>query len=230
MVSCVASVEVQLRVVESPVLMEVGLACSETVGRAAAGGGGGGGGGAFGTGFLQPATKASARMALSMAPRYRELETRIIRILLNVRIPFWSHQRQHPITSGLGKGKYIVSRYITHRTQTDAIETGEKQQQKRVSKRKWQPTLVMRAADRKIRRIYSPWFYLGDQLGDSLWPSTVSWWGCEPSASMVQIWRGPVRVDSKTIWRPSGAQLGRSLREPESGVRLKIFCEVGSIT
>src|SRR5271168_1107969 len=98
MVSCVASVEVQLRVVESPVLMEVGLACSETVGRAAAGGGGGGGGGAFGTGFLQPATKASARMALSMAPRYRELETRIIRILLNVRIPFWSHQRQHPIT------------------------------------------------------------------------------------------------------------------------------------
>jgi hypothetical protein len=86
MVSCVASVEVQLKVVESPVLMEVGLACSETVGRAAGGGGGGGGGGAA-AGFLaQPTTKATASMAVSMAPRYRELETRIIRILLNVRI------------------------------------------------------------------------------------------------------------------------------------------------
>ena len=34
---------------------------------------------------------------------------------------------------------------------------------------------------------------------------------------MVQIWRVPPRVDSKTMWRPSGAQLGRSLR-PESRV------------
>ena len=34
---------------------------------------------------------------------------------------------------------------------------------------------------------------------------------------MVQIWRVPLRVDSKTMWRPSGAQLGRSLR-PESRV------------
>jgi len=32
MVSCVASVDVQLSVEESPALMEVGLACSETVG------------------------------------------------------------------------------------------------------------------------------------------------------------------------------------------------------
>ena len=54
--------------------------------------------------------------------------------------------------------------------------------------------------------------YLEDQLGDSLWPVRVSWWGWEPSASMVQIWREPERVDSKTMWRPSGAQLGRSLR------------------
>ena len=44
---------------------------------------------------------------------------------------------------------------------------------------------------------------------------------------MVQIWRGPVRVDSKTIWRPSGAQLGRSLRHQSRGVRLMMCCEVG---
>src|SRR5208337_4771020 len=54
--------------------------------------------------------------------------------------------------------------------------------------------------------------HLVDQLGDSLWPEKVSSWGWEPSASMVQIWRGPERVDSKTRWRPSGAQEGRSLR------------------
>src|SRR5258708_40166538 len=53
-------------------------------------------------------------------------------------------------------------------------------------------------------------FYLGDQLGDSLCPDMVSSWDCVPSASMVQIWRSPLRVDSKTMWRPSGAQLGRS--------------------
>jgi hypothetical protein len=87
MVSCVASVEVQLRVVESPLLMEVGLACSDTLGFAAGGGGGGGVGGAAGGFLLQPAAKARASMAVRMAPRYRELETRFIRILLSVRIP-----------------------------------------------------------------------------------------------------------------------------------------------
>src|SRR5580704_12966995 len=101
MVSCVASVEVQLKVVESPVLMEVGLACSETVGRAAGGGGGGGAGGGVAT-FFGPQPTARASMAVRMAPRYRELETRFIRILLNVRIPFSSHQSGHGITSGLG--------------------------------------------------------------------------------------------------------------------------------
>jgi len=48
MLSSVASVEFQLKVADSPLLMELGLACSVTVGRAAAGactGGGGGGGG-----------------------------------------------------------------------------------------------------------------------------------------------------------------------------------------
>src|ERR1700722_15568363 len=102
MVSCVASVEVQLRVVESPLLMEGGLACSETVGRGA--GGGGGGGGACGAGgfFVQPAAKARASIAVRIAPRYKELETRIIRILLSVRIPCSSHQSHHRITSGLG--------------------------------------------------------------------------------------------------------------------------------
>src|SRR5664279_6549209 len=54
--------------------------------------------------------------------------------------------------------------------------------------------------------------YRVDQLGDSLWPLVVSWRASEPSASMIQIWREPPRVDSKTMWRPSGAQLGRSVR------------------
>src|SRR5258708_25812575 len=57
--------------------------------------------------------------------------------------------------------------------------------------------------------------FRSDQLGDSLWPPVVNWCGWEPSASMVQIWRVPPRVDSKTRWRPSGAQLGRSLRSEE---------------
>src|SRR5271154_1027696 len=54
--------------------------------------------------------------------------------------------------------------------------------------------------------------HFGDQLGDSFWPEKVSCLGSLPSASMVQICRVPVRVDSKTRCRPSGAQLGRSLR------------------
>src|SRR5208282_3398678 len=56
------------------------------------------------------------------------------------------------------------------------------------------------------------YIYFGDQLGDSFWPSYVNSRGRLPSASMDQMCLVPVRVDSKTIWRPSGAQLGRSLR------------------
>ena len=58
----------------------------------------------------------------------------------------------------------------------------------------------------------APRAYFGDQLGDSFSPSYVNCRGKLPSASMDQMWRVPVRVDSKTMWRPSGAQLGRSLR------------------
>ena len=43
---------------------------------------------------------------------------------------------------------------------------------------------------------------------------------------MVQICREPPRVDSKTMWRPSGAQLGRSLR-PESRV-ISTSCRVAA--
>jgi hypothetical protein len=60
MASCVASVEFQLKVADSPLLMEAGLACKVTVGRAGAGGGAAvEGGWAFG-GFLQPKVKAAA--------------------------------------------------------------------------------------------------------------------------------------------------------------------------
>jgi hypothetical protein len=69
MESCVALVEDQLKVVESPLLMEVGLACSVTVGRAGAGAGGGGGGGAA-TGFLaQPMVNTTAAKAVNKQAR-----------------------------------------------------------------------------------------------------------------------------------------------------------------
>src|SRR6266850_3401484 len=61
--SSVASVEFQLKFEDSPLLMEVGLACNVTVGRAAAGAGAGGAGGGA-TGFLaQPKVKAAAASA-----------------------------------------------------------------------------------------------------------------------------------------------------------------------
>jgi len=47
--------------------------------------------------------------------------------------------------------------------------------------------------------------HFDDQLGDSFCPTVVSCRGSEPSARIVQIWRVPVRVDSKTMCRPSGA-------------------------
>src|SRR5260370_38924635 len=71
-------------------------------------------------------------------------------------------------------------------------------------------------------------FYFGDQLADSLCPDMVSSCACVPSASMVHIWRSPLRVDSKTMWRPSGAQLGRSFL-PLSRVIWMIWRVAGSL-
>jgi hypothetical protein len=69
MESCVALVEDQLKVVESPLAREVGLACSVTVGRAA-GGGGAAGGGVDVTGFLaQPIVKKAAAKAVNKQAR-----------------------------------------------------------------------------------------------------------------------------------------------------------------
>src|SRR5437867_6567563 len=83
MVSCVASVEFQLRVEESPLLMEVGLACSVTVGRAGAGAGAAGwGGGAFG-GCLQPKAKTTTANAAIKPVRYSEREAKFMQILLS---------------------------------------------------------------------------------------------------------------------------------------------------
>jgi hypothetical protein len=69
MLSCVALVEDQLRVVESPLLMVSGLACSVKVGRAGAGGGGGGGGGGAAGFFAQPNAKIAAVMAVKKKVR-----------------------------------------------------------------------------------------------------------------------------------------------------------------
>jgi hypothetical protein len=69
MLSCVASVEFQLSVDDSPFLMELGLARSVTVGRVGAGAGAGGGGGGVGFGGLQPNVKTAAARAVSKPAR-----------------------------------------------------------------------------------------------------------------------------------------------------------------
>src|SRR5215475_13264137 len=67
-VSCVAFVDDQLKVVASPLFREVGFACSVTVGRAGAGAGAGGA--VVATGFLlQPATNSPAAHAVMRATR-----------------------------------------------------------------------------------------------------------------------------------------------------------------
>jgi hypothetical protein len=69
MLSCVALVDDQLRVVASPLLMVSGLACKVTVGRAAGGGGGGGAGGGAAGFFAQPIAKTRAVMAVKKQVR-----------------------------------------------------------------------------------------------------------------------------------------------------------------
>src|SRR6202521_4490148 len=88
MVSCVASVEVQVRGDEAPGSMDVGVAWSDTLGWA--------GGGAEGrvdgcvdvTGFLlHPKVKTAATTTTKTHARYSDRETSIIRILLRKVIP-----------------------------------------------------------------------------------------------------------------------------------------------
>jgi hypothetical protein len=69
MLSCVASVEFQLRVEDSPLLMEAGLACNVTVGDDGAGFSAGGGGGGATVFFLQPKVKTAAATATSKPAR-----------------------------------------------------------------------------------------------------------------------------------------------------------------
>src|SRR5580700_6787600 len=80
-----------------------------------------------------------------------------------------------------------------------------------------QVTNSLPPVDRSVLRTFHRAFQRDDQLGDSLSPSYVNCLGLLPSASIDQISRLPVRVDSNTRCRPSGAQLGRSLR-PSSRV------------
>src|SRR5207245_11555548 len=98
MVSCVASVEFQLRVADSPLLMEVGLACRVTVGRAAAGAGAGGCGGGGATFFgPHPKRKTTHASAVSKPARQSQPEARCMRFLLNIHnkpIPVFLSQAQ----------------------------------------------------------------------------------------------------------------------------------------
>src|SRR5215469_8577282 len=84
MVSEVASVEFQLKVDASPLLMEVGLAWSVTVGRAGGAAGAGGVGGAAAGFFPQPKVKTVARSATDRQARYSLLEAGIMRFLLRL--------------------------------------------------------------------------------------------------------------------------------------------------
>jgi hypothetical protein len=76
-------VEFQLKVEDSPLLMEVGLACRVTVGRAAAGAGAGGAGGCDFGGFLQPKVNTAAATIATNPARESERETNFMPILLS---------------------------------------------------------------------------------------------------------------------------------------------------
>src|SRR5260370_37185011 len=82
MESCVASVEFQLKVADSPLLTEVGLACSVTVGVAGGGAAAGGAGGGVTFFGPQPKLKTAAVETASKPTRQRERGTKFIRILL----------------------------------------------------------------------------------------------------------------------------------------------------
>jgi hypothetical protein len=83
MVSCVASVEVQLSVDESPFSTALGLASRVTVGWAAAGAGGAVGGAVTCLGFLlHPNAKTEAASSTNRLARCSDRETSIIQILL----------------------------------------------------------------------------------------------------------------------------------------------------
>jgi hypothetical protein len=79
----VASVEFQLKVEESPLLTEPGLACRVTVGRAGAGAGAGAGGGGVTFFGPQPKVKTAAASAVSKPARQSEREAKFMRILLS---------------------------------------------------------------------------------------------------------------------------------------------------
>ena len=53
--------------------------------------------------------------------------------------------------------------------------------------------------------------YFQLQLGMKFWPEVVSCLCWVPSESMDQIWALPPTVRSKTMWRLSGDQEGKSL-------------------
>jgi hypothetical protein len=48
--------------------------------------------------------------------------------------------------------------------------------------------------------------------GVPFFPAVVNCFSCVPSASMVQIWSDPLRVDMNAKRLPSGAHVGFSLR------------------
>jgi hypothetical protein len=83
MESCVASVEFQLNVADSPLLTEVGLAWSVTVGVAGAGAGSGFAGGGVTFFGPQPNVKRATASAASKPARQSERETKFMRILLS---------------------------------------------------------------------------------------------------------------------------------------------------
>src|SRR5215472_8674388 len=102
--SCVASVEFQVRVEDSPLLTVVGLACNVTVGRAGAGAAAGGGGGGV-TFLLQPTTSTAEPNNASSPARWDKREAKVIQILLKrLESPCSPQQSHYPNISRLGPG------------------------------------------------------------------------------------------------------------------------------
>src|SRR5579872_2516003 len=122
-VSCVASVEVQLSVAASPFSTAVGLACSDTVGWAAAGGGGALGGAETCFGFLlQPNVKTEAASTAIRPARYSDRGTSIIQILLSNVIPVFVPRLLDILAPAEGFRRYLVSRYVIYRTHSPVTE------------------------------------------------------------------------------------------------------------
>src|SRR5881392_759005 len=162
MESCVASVEFQLKVDDSPALTEDGLACKVTVGRAGAGAGGGGVGGGATVFLPQPTVRAAAASAKpstclsSWTIRSRECPTRANMV---------------PPAGWVRVISCITIYYTWRKNACPGLREKVKLDCQQSPKEKHRA--LVRCMNRPVW--FQKVFHFGDQLGDSLWPLVVSW-------------------------------------------------------